>query len=70
MGVKCQISVLAKNRITLSTRWSTIKEALSSLNSFEIDKKKDVLIQQTDAMSCSNSIYEQRYTSEMIVQGF
>ena len=70
MGVKCQINVLAKNRITLSNRWSTIKDALSFLNFFEVDKKKDVLIQQTDAMGCSNSIHEQKYTPEMIVQRF
>ena len=40
MGVKCQISVLTKNRITLCNRWSTIEESLRFLNSFEIDKKK------------------------------
>ena len=27
------------------------------LDSFEIDKKKDVLMQQTDAMSRSNSLH-------------
>ena len=69
MGVKCQISVLTKNRTTLCKRWSTIEEALSFLNSFEIDKKKDVLIQQIDAMSRSNSIHEQKYAPEMILQG-
>ena len=46
MGVKCQISVLIKNRITLCNRWSTFEEALRFLDSFEIDKKKDVLMQQ------------------------
>ena len=39
------------------------------MNSFEIDKKKDVLIQQIDVMSCSNSIHEQKYAPEMIVRG-
>ena len=40
MGVKCQISALAKNRITLCNRRSTIEEALRFLDSFETDKKK------------------------------
>ena len=40
------------------------------MDSFEADKKKDVLMQQTDAMSSSNSIHEQRYTPKMIVQRF
>ena len=57
IGVKCQINVLTKNRITLCNRWSTIEETLMILDSFEIDKKKDVLIQQTDAMSRSNSLH-------------
>ena len=70
MGVKCQISVLTKNRITFCNGWSTIEEALRFLDSFETDKKKDVLIQQIDAMSCSNSIHKQKYTPKMIVRGF
>ena len=70
MGVKCQISVLTKTRITFCNGWSTIEEALRFLDSFETDKKKDVLIQQIDAMSCSNSIHKQKYTPEMIVRGF
>ena len=70
MGVKCQISVLTKNCITLCNRWSATGEALRFLNSFEIDKKEDVLIQQIDVMSCSNSIHEQKYIPEMIVRGF
>ena len=70
MGVKCKISVLTKNRITLCNRWSTTEEALRFLNSLEIDEKKDVLMQQTDVMSRSNSIHEQKYTPEMIVRGF
>ena len=70
MGVKCKVSVLTKNSITLCNRWSTIEEALRFLDSFEADKKKDVLMQQTDAMSSSNSIHEQRYTPKMIVQRF
>ena len=70
MGVKCHISVLTKNRMTLSNRWSTIEEALRFLDSFEIDEKKYVLIQQTDAMRCSNSIHEQKYTPEIIMRGF
>ena len=68
MGVKCQISVITKNRITLCNRWSTIEEALRFLDSFEIDKKKDVLIQQIDAMSRSSSVHEQKDTPEMIVR--
>ena len=40
MGVKCQISVLTKNGITLCNTWSTIEEALRSLDSFEIKKKE------------------------------
>ena len=70
MGIKSKISVLKRNRITLCNRWSTIEEALRLLNSFEIYKEKDVLMKQTDAMSRSNSIHEQKYTPEMIVQGF
>ena len=46
MGVKCQISVLTKNSIALCNTWSTIEEALRFLDSFEIEKKKDVLMQQ------------------------
>ena len=56
--------------MTLSNRWSTIEEALRFLDSFEIDEKKYVLIQQTDAMSCSNSIHEQKYTPQIIMRGF
>ena len=56
--------------MTLSNRWSTIEEALRFLDSFEIDEKKYVLIQQTDAMRCSNSIHEQKYTPEIIMRGF
>ena len=70
MGVKCHISVLTKNRITLSNRRSTIEEALRFLDSFQIDEKKYVLIQQTDAMRRSNSVYEQKYTPEIIMRGF
>ena len=40
------------------------------MDSFEIDKKKDVLIQQTDAMSRSSSIHEQKHTPEMIVRTY
>ena len=68
MEVKYQISVLTKNGITLCNRQSTIEEALRFLDSFEIDKKKDVLIQQIDAMSRSSSIHEQKHTPEMIVR--
>ena len=70
MVVKCQINVLTKTRITLCNRWSTIDEALRFFDSCEIDKKKDVLMQQTDAMSRSNSMHEQKYTPEVLVQGF
>ena len=70
MGVKCQISVLTKNHINLCNRWSTIEEVLRFFGYFEIDKKKDVLKQQSYAMSYSNSIHEQKYTPEMIVRGF
>ena len=58
MGVTCKISVLTKNGITLCNRWSTIEETLRFLDSFEADKKKDVLMQQNDTMSCLNSIHE------------
>ena len=44
MGVTCKISVLTKNDITLCNRWSTIEETSRFLDSFEADKKKDVLM--------------------------
>ena len=56
--------------ILLCNRRSTIEETLLLLDSFEIDKKEGDLMQQTDAMSRSNLIHEQKYTPEMIVQGF
>ena len=56
--VKWQISALTKNCITLCNRWSTIEKILRFLNSLEIDKKKDVLMQQIDAISRLNSIHK------------
>ena len=70
MGVKCQISVLTKNGITLCNTWSAIEEALRLLDSFEIKKKKDVLMRQINATSRSNSIHEQNYTPEMTGREF
>ena len=70
MVVKCQINVLTKTRITLCNWWSSTGEALRFLDSFEIDKKKDILMQQTNAMSRSNSMHEQKYTPDILVQGF
>ena len=48
MRVKCQISFLAKKPLTLCNRWSTIEEPLRFLDSFETDKKKDVLMEKID----------------------
>ena len=70
MGVKCKNRVLTRNRITLYNISSTIEEAVRFLDSFETDKKKDVLMQQTDAMSRSNLVHEQKQTPQMIVRGF
>ena len=47
-----------------------LEEALRFLDSLKTDKKKDVLMQQINAMNRSNSINELKYTPEMIVQGF
>ena len=48
MRVKCQIGFLAKKPLTLCNRWSTIEEPLRFLDSFETDKKKDVLMEKID----------------------
>ena len=45
---------MTKNHIHLCNRCSTIEDVLRFLDSFEIDQKKDVLMQQTDALSRSN----------------
>ena len=51
-------------------RWPTIEEILRFLDFFEIDNKKNVLMQQIDVISRSISIYEQKYSPEKIVQRF
>ena len=48
MRVKCQIGFLAKKPLTLCNRWSTIEEPLRFSDSFETDKKKDVLMEKID----------------------
>ena len=70
MGIKRQVSVLTKKRITLCNRWSTSEKALQFLNSSETGKKKDTLMQHTDAMRRSSSIPEQKYTPEVIARRF
>lgn len=70
MGVRCYIKTLTKNHITLCNKWSTIQEILRFLDSFEIDSKKHVLMQQVGAMSHGTSFGGQKYTPEMIVRGF
>ena len=72
MGVKCLISTLIRNRIFLCNKWSTIGEILRYLNCMDNDNKKDVLVQQIDAMSRlnSNNVHEKKYSPEMIVRGF
>ena len=72
MGINCPISTLVRNRIFLCNKWSTIGEVLRYLNCMDTDNKKDVLMQQIDAMSRlnSNNVHEQKYSPEMIVRGF
>ena len=70
MAVTCEFSILTKIRVTIYViaghNWSTLR----FLNFFKIDKKKDVLMQQTDSISRSDLIHEQKYTPEMIVRGY
>ena len=72
MGIKCSISSLKSNKITLCNKWSTIEEAFRYLNFMEIDSKTNVLMQQIDVMSRINSniIGDQIYSPEMIVRRF
>ena len=70
MAVTCQFSVLTKNRVTIYVIAGHNWSALRFLNFFKIDKKKDVLMQQTDSMSRSDLIHELKYTLEMIVRGY
>ena len=68
-GVLCTIQSLSSNRVKKLECLFSIEEALTFLNSCELDNKKNVLLEQVAAM-CPIPVGSKKYGMETIVRAF
>ena len=69
VGVKCYISTLTANRISILNSWSRLEEALRYLKLLDISRHKEVLCQQIEIMQ-PRVIGKPVYSNEVMVRAF